>query len=640
VKLKFNFTLTRGLLGTLGLTLGCAQPTPRAAPPPDGGDSQRLVSVLDYVAGDYPLAVAEGKVLAAAEYEEQLLFMAEAGEMARALLPAAPADDPLPAAIAEAERMVRAKAEPAAVAAACRTAREAAVARFGLRTTPTDRPSLSRAEASYAQNCALCHGANGDADTERARTLDPAPASFRDAARLAELSPYRVYNALTFGVRGTGMASFASLSPAERWDLAFYVFRLGHAGAPAHGPVALSLSQMATGSDRELLAALASERAPEPAAALAWARYEAPFAEPAAAAGLDRTRRMVRQSQAAFEAGRGGEAERLALDAYLEGFEPLEPGLRTRDAAAVAAVEAAFRELRVALRSGDGARVRARADGLDDRLAALSEGKRPVVPFLAAFLIYVREGIEAALLVAALLAGLRRMGRPDAVRWVHAGWVAALVAGVATFWAFERLIALSAARRELIEALIALFAAAVLFWVSFWMISRAEARRWAGYLKGRLEASLSGRRLTLLAGLAFLAVYREAAETILFTQALLFDAPRRAPVWAGAAAGLGVVFGVAFLIVRAAGRLPLGPFFAVSSALLCALAVSFAGAGMHGLVEAGVLTPRPVPVPEVPWLGLYSDLFGLLVQLAIALVVGAVGLAALRRAEPGEAPHA
>jgi high-affinity iron transporter len=395
---------------------------------------------------------------------------------------------------------------------------------------------------------------------------------------------------------------------------------------------------MAARSDRELLASLADERLAAPPAALAWLRREAPFSEPPAAAGLDRTRRMLRQAESAFAAGRTADAERLALDAYLEGFEPLEPGLRTRDAAATAAVEVAFRELRAALRSGDAARVEARADALDDLLAALSEGKRRAVPFFAAFLIYVREGLEAALLVAALLAGLRRLGRPEAARFVHLGWSSALVAGAVTFWVFDRALARSAAKRELIEAWVALAAAAVLFWVSFWMISKAESRHWMDYLKRRLEASLTRRRMALLAGLAFLAVYREAAETILFTQALLLDSGQPSRVWAGAAAGLGLVFAAAVLTAKAVVRLPLGPFFAVSGVLLCALAVSFAGAGTYGLVEAGVLAPRPVPVPELPWIGFHADLAALLVQLAIVLLVAGAGVVALRRAEPRGAP--
>jgi high-affinity iron transporter len=157
-----------------------------------------------------------------------------------------------------------------------------------------------------------------------------------------------------------------------------------------------------------------------------------------------------------------------------------------------------------------------------------------------------------------------------------------------------------------------------------------------GYLRGQLESSLTRRRLLMLAGVAFLAVYREAAETVLFTQALLLDAEgRRGEVWAGAAAGVAAVAVIAFLMARAALRLPLGPFFAVSGALLCALAISFAGSGIYTLVSAGYLPPRPVSFPEIPWMGIHPDLTGLLVQLAIvAVVAGAAVLTLWKRPRP------
>jgi high-affinity iron transporter len=280
--------------------------------------------------------------------------------------------------------------------------------------------------------------------------------------------------------------------------------------------------------------------------------------------------------------------------------------------------------------------VKAREAGrrLEAQLGQLEGGQRNV-PSVGAFLIYFREGLEAALLVGALLAGLRRVGRPDAVRYVHLGWILALPAGLFTWWVFDRILAVSAASRELMEAAVALVAAAVLFSVSFWMISRAESQRWLAYLRGGLEASLSRRNLLLVSGLAFLAAYREAAETVLFTQALLLEsgsAPGQ--VWAGAAAGLAAVAGVALVMSRTVLRLPLRPFFAVSGALLCALAISFAGSGIYELVAGGYLPPRPVAFPEIPWMGIHPDLTVLLVQLAIVCVIAAAGVFTLRRSVP------
>jgi high-affinity iron transporter len=200
-------------------------------------------------------------------------------------------------------------------------------------------------------------------------------------------------------------------------------------------------------------------------------------------------------------------------------------------------------------------------------------------------------------------------------------------------------LAVRAADRELSEAVIALLAAAVLFSMSFWMISKVESRRWTGYLRKGLETSLTRRNLLLLAGLSFLAVYREAAETVLFTQALLLEAPGRpGEVWGGAAAGLLAVLMLATLMNRTVVRLPLGPFFAVSSTLMCVLAISFAGAGIYELVAAGYLRPRPVPFPEIAWMGIHPDLTALAVQLTIVTVIAVAAVVTLRR--PHEAAPA
>jgi high-affinity iron transporter len=615
---------------------GCAReqapaPLPVAA---DGGDAQRLAALVDYVGGDYGRAVQAGVIASQAEYDEQVRFVADARRLAAGLIgSAADEKDPLLALLAKIESLVLSIAEPEAVTRACGAAREAIVARFRLPTVPAARPILTRAQALYAENCAVCHGLQGDAATERAKELDPPPASFREASRLDMLSPYRVYNALTFGVPGTAMAAFETLSPAERWDVAFYVFRLGHEGRQAQGPSMLALADLASRSDRELRDALGAEAHPDPAAGVVHARREAAFAEPTLGEGLASTRRLVRESGAAFAAGREREADRLAIDAYLLGFEPLEPRLRARDDAATGNVEKAFADLRAAMARGDKGEARSRGARLEALLSNMGAGQRgSSVPFWAAALIYFREGIEAALLVAALLAALRKLGRTDASRFVHIGWVAALPAGVATWWVFRSLLSFGADRRELLESVVALLAAAVLFSVSFWMISRAESQHWMAYLKRNVEQSLGRRNLFVLSGVAFLAVYREAAEVILFTQALFLDAGNaRGQVWAGAAAGVVAVLGVALAMSRAIFRLPLGPFFAVSSALLCGLAISFAGSGMHKLVATGYLSPRPVSFPEVAWMGIHPDLSGLLLQLTIVAIIAAAGLATRRR---------
>ncbi|HEU0108206.1 MAG TPA: cytochrome c, partial [Vicinamibacteria bacterium] len=279
--------------------------------PPDGGDAQRLVTILDYVSSDYARAVQGRTVVSADEYDEQVKFVSDAHALLGALLRSAPrTNDPLVTAVGRVETAVRAKAEPVEVARACRDAKAEAVARFGLRTVPTETPSLDRARTLYAQSCLPCHGAAGDARTEQAARLDPRPASFREPARLAALSPYRVYNTLTFGVPGTAMASFESLSPSERWALAFYVLRLGHEGEPARGPARLSLADQAVRTDPEIADALRASGVEDPQRALVHLRTEAAFQEPPATLALERTRDGLRAALVSFEEGRAHEADR------------------------------------------------------------------------------------------------------------------------------------------------------------------------------------------------------------------------------------------------------------------------------------------------------------------------------------------
>src|SRR5262249_26500359 len=385
----FNFLRRRAALPLAGALLALAgsartAPAPRSAAGTDGGDGQRLVALVDYIAGDYASAVDDaGQVLVQSEYEEQQRFAEDARRLAKGLLgPAATADDPLARGLARLESLVDAKAAPAVVARASRTAREGAVGRFGLRTMPAERPSLPGAEAPSAPTFPPWPGATGEADAERAHALDPRPARFRDPQRLGELSPYRIYNALTFGVPGTAMASFDSLSAAERWSLAFFVFRLGHQGETIGEPTAMTLADLSARTDREILDRLRGEGRGDEKAALAYLRREAAFTEPPAGVGIDRTRMLLRRAVATYEAGRPEEADRQVLDAYLQGFEPLEPRLRARDATGTTAVEAGFHGLRAAMSRGeDPPRVRVRGEALDRRIAEVGEGRQPAVPF-------------------------------------------------------------------------------------------------------------------------------------------------------------------------------------------------------------------------------------------------------------------
>ena len=245
--------------------------------------------------------------------------------------------------------------------------------------------------------------------------------------------------------------------------------------------------------------------------------------------------------------------------------------------------------------------------------------------FLSAFVILLREGLEAILVLAAILR-LAGQGRASGcLPYVHAGWVAALVLGGITWFVASYVIAISGSTREVTEGVTALVAAAVLLYVGFWMHDKAYAERWQTFLQGQLRDALSSRTMWALALVSFLAVYREAFETVLFYQALWVQAaPNHLPLLGGfvsAAASLAVL---GWLIFRGSVRLPLGLFFGATSWLLALLAVVFVGKGIAALQEAGTLPLDPVNFPSIPALGLYANWQGLVSQALVLLLVAGV----------------
>ena len=284
---------------------------------------------------------------------------------------------------------------------------------------------------------------------------------------------------------------------------------------------------------------------------------------------------------AAATAGDAAGAHRLAIAAYLEGIEPHEAGLRTQVPELLPRIEAAFMALRQTTDVPDGAGTAIDRAQLAHQvqaatallaLAEQGQGKAtsPVASFLAALIIALREGLEVALLIAALLAFLRKSGQGHLARIVHLGWGLAVPAGVLTFLVVGALV--SGAQRELAEAVTTLLAAAILITMTHWVIGAKEARHWLGFLRRRIEAvgtAKAGQRMALL-GLAFFAAYREAFETVLFFRALLLDAGTGSwPLVAGGAAtGTLIMVAVVVVVGRIGQKLNPRPVMLVSSVFL------------------------------------------------------------------------
>lgn len=239
------------------------------------------------------------------------------------------------------------------------------------------------------------------------------------------------------------------------------------------------------------------------------------------------------------------------------------------------------------------------------------------------FLILLREGFEAMLIVTALIAYLQRSGAGDKVHAIWIGVGAALLASVATAYILAAVLERSGAQREMIEGVTMLLACVVLLYVSGWLLGKRHAEQWQKYVSARVDQAISTGSLIGLAAAAFLAVFREGAETILFYRALLSDSDGgEVPIAAGFAVAAVLLIGLYFVMRSTVRRLPLKHFFTATAVLLFALAFVFAGKGILELQIAGALPTNVLAwLPSAPLLGIFATVETTTAQLLVLLIL-------------------
>lgn len=622
------------------------------ATPPDA--ARQLATAASIALDEYALGVRDGRVVRAEEIDEAKAFLARA----RAEVPK------LPPGLARRTDSVLARLQRGVAAhvpvdslrphlAGLRSDLERALG-ISLDPLPAEPPSLVRGQALFHEQCASCHGPRGAGDGPAGRALSPPPANLTARRALHDASPLEFFRKISLGVAGTAMPAFEQqLSVQDRWALALYVSGLRYdaaeraAGAAAvaqHCPgcaVVLSGFAETIGMDDDSLAALLGAASGDTADLPAMVAYGRTAAAREVLGGNARLQALrvastvdagVAQAGSLAAKGDRTAAARRALDSYAV-FERLENAVAARDAPAAAAVERAFIRFRGALASGTDAEVVAAQRHVREALArtvdVMSRSASPTVLFGQSLIIILREGLEAILILAALTAFVARAGAEHRTREISWGAGVAVLASFLTAGAFATVIHSTAASREALEGLTLLLAASVLFWVASWLVSKIEAEKWRAFVGMQTERALSSGSRFALGGVAFLAVYREGVETVLFYGALFGTAQSAtgtASVAAGLAVGGLVLIGVYIAIQRYGLRLPLRPFFAVTGILLSMLAVSFAGQGVAELQAAGWLSATPVPgMPSIPAIGLYPTIQTLTAQ---GIVLAAFGVAA------------
>jgi high-affinity iron transporter len=585
------------------------------------GASQAL-HLLDYIGADYPATVEAGKVVNDSEYHEQLEFTQVLAGLIAAL-PAKPQKAELSQGVAALRSAITQRQDAGDVSRLARQLGARLAVAYEVSQAPVITPDPARGAPLYAQNCSVCHGASGAGDGPAGVGLEPPPSNLRDGQRLDRLSLYAIYNTLGLGIENTDMPAFADqLDDRQRWDLATYIASFSADPAAAKSEQTYNLADLARQTPAEILAA----QGPAAAATFRAQRAQPPQVQRGPAQLLDYTAATLDKSIAAYRAGDHDQAYDLSVAAYLEGFELVESSLDNVDANVRKDTEKALMAYRQSLQDGLTVdQAQQRLDAAKAKLKASAgllggDGLSWSLSYVSGLLILLREGLEAILVLAAILAFLRNTGQQSAVRSVNAGWGLALLAGLATWGLAAYVIDVSGAQRELLEGATALFASVMVLWLGVWMHDRRHAAAWQDYIKSSLVGG--GGRFGF-AILAFFSVYRELFEVILFYETLWLQAGPAGhnAVLAGGATALVLLVGLAWVILRGSAKLPLALFFSINAALLCALSVVFAGHGVKALQEAGIFGTRPVAFFDFDWLGIHADAYSLSAQMVAILAI-------------------
>ena len=339
------------------------------------------------------------------------------------------------------------------------------------------------------------------------------------------------------------------------------------------------------------------------------------------------------QATQTYQAGDTAKAVGQVQDTYFDIFEAsgMENAVGARDANFKTELEGHFTKIVGLMNAGKDVasiqqEIAAFSAGLDKALELLGGNQGGIALFFFSLTIILREGLEALLIVAAVIAYIHKSGHGDKQKVINNSVCWALGASVITALLFQWLLTNAAAGREILEGVTMLIATVMLFGMSYWLLSKVEAQHWKAYLQKKIGTSLSQGSLIGLWLTSFLAVYREGAETVLFYFALAADAKTALDygyLFGGLAVGI-VILAVVYLIMRySVVRLPLKPFFIFTGIFMYLMAFIFAGKGVAELIEGKAFTPTLIgdgtlfPKWMGDWLGIMPYRETLLPQLIL-----------------------
>ncbi len=550
--------------------------------------TRKVIMMLDIVAKEYALGIDNGNIINATEYEESQVFLEQALERYQTIIGSMPNLENAENLKTRFEKLsvnLKARINPEEVKTSVNTIQSQLLKELGIemQKSPPRPVDLANGRKIFKTNCALCHGLNGNGNGPLATHLDPAPAVLSDPEITGNdhSTAYDNFQVISVGIANTAMVAWSEFLPEEElWDVTYFVRTFSNANIQL---------PLVVGS--------------------ASAEDDQPGLSPGQAiAGVNN---LLDESLKAFKAGDINSAAELAFDAYL-GYEKLERGLSTKRKELGLRLESTFSRLRAEIKRKaelshvEKIRKTIKTD-LKEAQNVLEEKVGFTGLFIQSFSIIVREGFEAILIVAALIAFLIKSRNKDKVKIIHQGVITGIIASFLTAYILHEVLSITMAKQELLEGWIMLVAVAVLFWVSYWLVTKIETQKWQSYITGKMSQAVTTGNVFTLGLVAFLSVYREGFETVLFYKALYLSAGESSGgIVPGFLAGCVCLAAIFYVINKLGIKVPIKWFFGFTSVLLYFMAFMFMGKGLHELQmgEALSLTAAKF-APEISWLGMY-----------------------------------
>ena len=548
--------------------------------------AKKIIMMLDIMAKEYDLGIKNGKIVNAIEYEESQVFLEQSLERFQSIvshMPDLKNAEQLKKRLKKLETNLKEKIDPREVKISVSTIQSQILKELGieLRKTPSRAINIQNGRNIFQSNCAQCHGLTGSGDGPLASKLDPAPAVLSDPELTGNdhSTAYENFQVISVGIANTSMVAWSEFLPEEDlWDVTYFIRTFSNENVELPVVVTTANPSQTSDSIQQVVAGVI---------------------------------RALDKSIKIFKAGDLEQAAELAFDAYLN-YEGIETGLVTKNKDLGLRLESSFGRLRAEIKRGaDLNHVEKINQNIQNDLKQAQTILQQKVGFTGLFIqsfsIIVREGFEAILIVAALIAFLIKSKNKDKVKTIYQGVIIGIGASFLTAYILHEVLDISMARQELLEGWIMLVSVVVLFWVSYWLITKIETQKWQSYITTKMTQAITTGNIFALGMVAFFAVYREGFETVLFYKALyLYAGNVNSGIIPGFVAGCIFLVFIFYLINKVGIQIPIKWFFGVTSLLLYFMAFTFMGKGLHELQmgEALSLTPAYFS-PEISWLGMY-----------------------------------